>query len=312
MELLSQSSKKPTRIIANNIKKKLDLGNTFYESLLTYENQLPHWILMCINLGEESGTLTKQLVIIQQYFLARQKIKRKLKKALTYPALVILASIVACIIFIKISLPQISIFYVQADLELPWISRQLVLFSKLLSNYGVYFLILLIATIILLYLCFRYFVHFRFTIQLYSFRLPWIKKYYLASLSQSFSIMLNSGLSFIDCLSYLYKNISHLPIKNALLQIELKIRDGESIQKSFSNSSLFPKFFLSMLSLGESSGRLSHCFSEIHQYYQQQIDDVIDQLDQKMEPIIMLFLAAIIGIIMLALYLPIINLSHAI
>lgn len=310
--LLIKSNHKMVRMIAKTVSHDINQGKSFYQSLLAYKKYLPSWILICIKIGEECGTRGNQLSVINHYFDNKLTIRKKLKKALSYPLFVIIASIAACFLFLKISLPQISSFYHEASQALPWPTQLLLGINHYLNQFGLILLALSISLITLLIISFRYSLRFRYGMQRLLLSIPFIKKQAFASFCQAYASMLEAGIMFIDCCQNLHDNNQLLPIKHLLWDVQTSIHDGHSIYESFAQHSIIPNFFLTLINIGESNGQLAQSFQSLSHYFQAQADNFISQLDKKLEPLIMLLLAAIIGFIMLALYLPMINLSHAI
>ncbi len=297
-----------------DIVEKIKAGVLFSSALKGHVNIFGEFYIGLIEMGEKSGRLSNSLFILANHLEKEQKFKSKIKSAIAYPVFLIFMiiatiGVVFLYVFPEILMPTLEAF----GTELPLLTVLVMSFSNFLVNNIL--LIFLIAFIIIIFLVF-----FNKTKQGKSFihrnvlRLPFfgnfLKKIYMAQFSKNFLISLSSGLSIIEALKVTSNIIPNVSYKEALLEVRKKISAGIPLSSAVkAYPSFFSSFFVQMLIVGEKTGLQKESLSSISDFYDNEVDETIDLILKLVEPIMMLFLGAIVLLVVLSVFLPIMQMT---
>lgn len=311
LEILSSQEKdKQLSIIINSIRSKILNGNSIYQAFSNYKNIFGDTYLNLLLAGEESGNLIENLNKICENITLSEKIKRKVKEALFYPTIVFIFTILLLLFMLTFVFPNFISLFKDTNTSLPLLTQIIMFISKNI----IYILIvgiLLIALIIYLLkkLPLEKYQNLKLKLIFYG---EIIRRGLIISFCQNFSIMSEAGINIIDILETLKKTTPYIFLQKELQKTQLKIKIGSSVEEALSSTTLFSPTQLKIISIGERSGKLGEAFSSISFVMQKEFETYLFKLTTLLQPFLLLVLGIIVGVIVLAIYLPIFNISDII
>lgn len=313
MESIKNTSSEKLAQVLDSIISDVQRGITFSEALSKFPRLFDTTYIALISIGETSGTLEKSLEDVLRVKEQEQKVKRKIKVASVYPAIISIVLVVFMIAANLWFIPQFENQFEQQGLQLPAFTR--IVFK--ISDYFAYIAIglgILIAIFIVLkrnipevnYMYRRYYDKLKL-------KFPVIKKLNNASYMYSFainiSLMLKNGIRLSDTLTLTGKTIDNIYIRNEIEEIGRLMVQGLTFSEAISQQEDFDSTLTSIAMTGEKSGRMSFALQQVAEYYEQELTRQIDSLLEMVQPVTILLIGLIIGPIIIAVYLPILNMS---
>jgi type IV pilus assembly protein PilC len=292
--------------------KSVKEGLSLSEAIAKYPAIFPPLWRGVVEVGETSGNLPFVMEKLADYLDMRMEFERKVKSALVYPAIIMTAAIAAVFVFFKFILPKFATIFTQFNIELPLITKIMFYLSKIMEKY---FLIILGSFIAAVFLLFRSFKdpEIRKMWDKVGLRLPILGDLiFLASLERftsAVSILLDSGLPLVSTLEISARATGNSFLEKNLLYIRDQVRDGSSLSSEFTKQELFPPLISEMSKIGEETGSLPQVFGRISTHYRKELSTAIDRLIAAFEPLMILFMGVVIGVIVISLFLPLFKLS---
>lgn len=296
------------------LKYYIELGQSFGQAINLFPQEFSLIYRQFVDVGEKSGQLEKTLLRLADLEKKKIIMRNKFKKACFYPLLVLsLALLIISFLMIAI-VPKFVEIFNQAKLSLPQTTLFLVNTSHFLSDHinSISFVLLSIFAI------YAYFFHISTSLKKITLHslilLPWIGKiilwFFISRFSYGLSTLLQVGISLPQALEILLKNANNLFYEEEIRKILHLVNQGNALSQSLKASFLFHDFSVYTTKIGEESGLLSASLLKVAHFYDSKIDEFIDNISIFLEPILMVILGLIIGVFMLALYLPIFSLGN--
>lgn len=316
LELISQSETKPKE---KELIERLvtDLINGGGLSITMYkEKMFSAYEYYAIKIGEETGRLTE--IIKQLGVFYRRKVEQRsdIIGALIYPIIVLLTAFVVIGFMLKYVVPLFADIFKQNKVELPWITQQIVLASSFFSNYFWY---LLMFFCLFLFLIFKIKEKEKFQRiwQQFILRIPvvnnYIKSIKLAQFTQAVSLMSSAKIEITKCLNMAANMVTFFPLSDALHTIEKKILVGEKMSNAFSYyPQLFNKKMIALLRVAEETNNTAYVFEKLHGQFDFEVKKQSQRLTNVLNPILTIIVGLLVGIILIAMYLPMFKLSSII
>lgn len=316
LELLASDHPLPGwRCVLGSLVKKVSEGQPLSAIIKTYPQVFPPIYGQIISIGELTGQLDSccaQLATQQEQVMLLQK---RVKKALRYPLIVMVIASAITLLMLTLVLPEFAKIYDSFDAELPWFTQLLISASRGLVRYGPV-ITLFIALNIGLYL--RY-LHpqekWRWREQGCLLKLPLLKKLIadgcLCQLFQTLVLTQHAGMTLSAGLEAAEATISNLHYRRAVGQLTQRLSQGIALHKALQESELFPALCRQLVRIGEESGALDTLLEKLAHWHAEQANELADNMAQKIEPLMMLFMGVIVGGLVIAMYLPIFNLGAA-
>lgn len=281
------------------------LSNIFEKHSKTFS---PIFIGM-IRAGESSGTLDKSLEELNRHLDREHKMIKEIKGALTYPIILLAATIGIVIGMLTFVLPKLSKSFIQNNVELPLLTRILVNISNALV-YSPILDIVIVAGITGFFMYFRKTSKGKKLISRFLFRIPviknLIKKIMLVRFSRTLGSLLSGALSISESLNLTAKAVGNEKFEAAILSADADIKNGIPLSKALkNNSNLFPNFLISLVAVGEKTGTLDKVLKDFANFYEEDVSGALKDLTTILEPILLLFMGAVVGLIAVSILLPI-------
>jgi len=266
-----------------------------------------------IEIGEESNRLVEVVNELIDYYTGRAALKKQIYAVLSYPLFVLFVTIGLVYFMMNNVVPMFADVYKQFGSELPPITQRIVSIS---NNFPVYMLVfvLLVGTTFAFVITQRKQEWFRRSVSGIALRIPkvgqLVKMIYLARFSQSLHLLLSSKTPLVRSLELTRKMIAFYPLEVALDKIGSDVAKGKSLHEGMSAFALFPKRMISLIKVGEDVNRLEPMLQKLAKQYQEDLKHQTTIIGKLMEPMIILVIGVIVGVILVAMYLPMFNLSN--
>jgi type IV pilus assembly protein PilC len=302
--------------LITSLTQQIEAGHLFYAALSSFPKYFDATYAYLIQVGEQSGTLATVCNYLAHHREKMARLKAKIKKALYYPIAVLVVSLVVTVVLLLLVIPQFVRLFQTVNAELPFFTQVIIQLAKELYRYG--WLVLLLP--IILYASMRWgskhFLKLHRRLHYYLLYLPFFGKVLrhavLARCFYNLAITLHSGLPLLAALDLAVKVAGNVCYEQGLLEIARQVQSGKSLSTVFHKNKIFPARVGQLVSVGEEAGCLDKMFTQLSEYYEEKVDYFVANLNQLLEPAIMIFLCLLVGSIVIAMYLPIFRLGTVI
>jgi len=295
------------------IRDRVVTGESFTDALKDYEDYFDVIFVAMVRVGEVTGTLGEGLKTIAGFMEKRQRVESKVLTAMIYPIVLVFFCLGAIVILTTKVIPPIGKQIIQAGQQLPWVTQQLMNFSHILTSWRVLVLLAAIAAIFIgLKRFFRTdrgaYLRDKFLLSLPVFG-PLIKQRVVARFASTLSTLIGSGLAMAESLRVVAETTGNSLMKRAIQQARERILAGADIATPLRESGVIDPAIAHMVAVGEKSGELETMLKSISENLESSTDIVIERLSAAVEPLIIILMAAVIGVIAYATILPILRIS---
>ncbi len=261
-----------------------------------------------VKAGEAAGILDSILVKLAEFLEKAEKLKKQVKSALTYPAIVVFVGIIVIFGLMTFVVPQFVDILKESNQKIPWVTQVVMDVSDFFINYTLFLIALVIAGTML-------FLNYikteqgkqewdRFTMSAPLFGMLVIKGN-LSSFTRTLATMLSAGVPIIDSLEICIDTLDNTQIAKDLTKVRKAVIEGKSITEPLSRISYFPPLITQMIKVGESTGNLDQMLIKVADVFEEEVEELVANLTKLVEPIILVVLGGIIGFVLVAMYLPI-------
>jgi type II secretory pathway component PulF len=314
-DIMDQEENPHFKLVLADIKQKVESGSSFSTALATHGEIFGEMFTNMIRVGENLGSLDMVVTRLADAEEKSETIRSSVKLAMYYPALMFgFTSAVLMLLMIWV-VPTISEMYVQIGKELPLPTQIVIGFSNLISGY---WLVMLIAAIAGVFLFRRYYRtdEGRLRVDGWKFRVPYFKHLYsrlvVLRFCSSLGMLLQNGVDIIRSLEIARRNVNNRVVEKKIEEMGAKVREGASLSRSLVNAGFLPKMVTGMISVGEASDTVDEMLIKVAELYQDEVDRTIQTLTKLIEPVMILVMGGIIGLIAIAIILPVVNLNMSV
>jgi len=311
--LMMQSSDPRFRNALTEIRDRVVTGESLTDAMKDYEDFFDVIYVAMVRVGEVTGTLGGSLQTISSFMEKRQRVEAKILTAMIYPIVLVCFCLVAVLILTTKVIPKIGEQIARTGQELPWITKQLMNFSHVLTSWRV--LVLLGIIFLFVWGLKRFFktergayLRDKSLLSLPMFG-PLIKQRVVARFASTLSTLIGSGLSMAESLRVVAETTGNTLMRRAVQQARERILAGADIATPLRDSGVIDPAIAHMVSVGEKSGELETMLKSISENLESSTDVVIERLSAAVEPVIIIFMAAVVGVIAYATILPILRIS---
>ncbi|QSB27656.1 type II secretion system F family protein [Flavobacterium sp. CLA17] len=315
LEIMSnQSSNNFEKAIIHQIKDKVIEGRSIYESMRE-TNQFSAYEYYSIQIGEETRKLEEVLAELQKYFNRKIQMKRQIVSVLTYPAIVMIVTVLVLYFMLNKVVPMFSSVFKQFGSELPK-STQIII--KISNHSGTIFTIVLaiIIGLIVMHALLKEKDFYRAVTTKMILKIPYfgnlIRKIYISRFCQAMNLLITSKTTLINSLSLTAKMIGFYPIEMAIQEIKDDITRGASLNESLKKHDVFENKMVSMVEVAEQVNQLETMFERLTEQYNEEISHQTKMIGVILEPMIIIVIGVIVGVIMVSMYAPMFDLSKII
>jgi len=305
-----QVEKLVLRNVLRQIERDVAAGSSLYEALARHPNVFNQFFLSMVKAGEASGMLDAILDQVATYLEKSASIRRKVKSAIMYPAVVsVFAVLIMTLIMWKV-VPVFEEIFEGLGGSLPVLTQFVISVSRFIRDRWYVALAGLIAVIVLFNQWSKTKIG-RYRIDSMKLRLPifgpLLLKVAIARFSRSLGTLMRAGVNILGALEIVAKTSGNVVIEEAIYKTKTSIQSGESLTKPLVESGVFPPMVTRMIEVGERTGALENMLHKIAEYYEDQVDAAVSGLTSLIEPLLIIFLGGAIGIVVISMFLPLIK-----
>lgn len=294
--------------------QQLILNGSSFSQALKQTGKFSMYEIFSIQIGEETGKQIEILKDLAMFYQNKMKQRRKIIAAATYPCMVLLTSLGAVFFMLKFVVPMFGDVFLRFGGELPWITAKIITISEWLESYFYFYLTFIIACIALVF-AFRNSEGFRKISSQITLKLPVIgnlvQKIYLARFCNSMRLLISARLPLLQAISLTRQMITYYPIEKSLFKIENEILKGNSLNQSLQRFKIYPSKMVMLIKVGEETNQLDYFFGKLSEQYIEEVEYRTSTISSLMEPLIIILLGFIVGIILIAMYLPLFKMSNS-
>lgn len=307
--LLGDTTKQLMRTILNDAKNNLKSGQPLSATFTTYKKYFPTIFVGMIKAGEASGRLEETLNELGRHLSREYNLLRKVRSALAYPVILLVASVGVIVLMLIFVLPRLVKVFKQSNAELPLPTQILMQLSNAFT-YSITLDLVILGLLVWFFMFFRKTVSGqRFFMWLFM-RIPFVRelihKVALVRFTRTLGSLIGSGTHIIEALDLAADSVGNIYYRNAIVASIDQIKNGVPLSKALeSYPDLFPHFLIGLVSVGERTGTLQHVMETFADFYDEEVDHTLKDLTTFLEPMLLLMMGLVIGTIALSILLPI-------
>lgn len=311
--ICEEQSKKKEKAIFEKLFEDLLAGENLSESMKS-SGHFSSYESYSIGIGEETGRLNEILNDMASYFANRIKQRRQLISTFTYPIIVVVTALLVVIFMMNFIVPMFVDIFKRFSGDLPTLTKWVMDASEAFNqNFG--YFIFIILTLVIGLLAVKNKLWYRKYASALLLKLPvmgiLLKKVYLARFCHTMALLLSAKIPLLRAINLMGKMISFYPFEQALLQFEDGILHGKTLHQSMEEFSLFDSKIKSLTKVGEEINQLDHIYESLSKQYNEELQHQIGLLNSLLEPILIIFVGLFVALILVAMYLPMFQMSNS-
>tara|TARA_R110002111_G_scaffold96108_5_gene148917 strand:- start:963 stop:2198 length:1236 start_codon:yes stop_codon:yes gene_type:complete len=292
-----------------SIKADVESGTSLTESLAKFPHHFDDLYVSLVNAGEQSGTLETLLHEIAMYKEKTEALKAKVKKAMVYPASILVVAFVVTAILMIFVIPQFEALFTGFGADLPALTKFVITVSEVFQEKWWLIFGTIIAVIVGIMQAKKRSRKVQHFLDRLLLKIPVIgiviEKGAIARFARTFSTMFKAGVPMVEAMVSVAGATGNIVFSEATLIMRDDVSTGTQLNVAMKSSDLFPNMPVQMVAIGEESGALDAMLAKVADFYEAEVDDAVDNMTALMEPMIMVVLGGLIGTLVIAMYLPI-------
>jgi type IV pilus assembly protein PilC len=299
-----------------DIKLNIEGGSSLHESLAKHPVYFDDLYVNLVEAGEQAGALEGLLDKVATYKEKTEALKKKIKKALFYPAAVLAVAVIVTLILLLFVIPQFEELFKGFGADLPAFTRMVIELSRFVQTQG-WWMGILVGGGIAVFIYFKKRSRaLRHILDRMSLKLPVIGpilvKAAIARYARTLATMFSAGVPLVEAMESVAGATGNIVYEQAVMRMRDEVATGQRLQRAMENTALFPNMVVQMIAVGEESGSLDEMAAKVADFYELEVDTAVDGLSSLLEPLIMVILGVLVGGLVIAMYLPIFKLGAVI
>jgi type IV pilus assembly protein PilC len=316
-EIVGNGNDKPAmQKLILDIKMDVEGGTSLHEALAKHPLYFDDLFVNLVEAGEQAGALESLLDKVATYKEKTEALKKKIKKAMFYPAAVLAVAVVVTVVLLIFVIPQFEALYKGFGADLPAFTQFVIGLSRFVQKDGIYIGIVVGGAIY----TFAYFKKRSRAMRHFLDRLilkmpiigPLLHKAAIARYARTLSTMFAAGVPLVEALESVAGATGNIVYEVGVLKMRDEVATGQRLQRAMENTGLFPNMVNQMIAVGEESGSLDEMSGKVATFYEAEVDNAVDSMSSLLEPLIMLVLGVLVGGLVIAMYLPIFKLGSVV
>ncbi|MBN2097739.1 MAG: type II secretion system F family protein [Candidatus Omnitrophica bacterium] len=310
--LSKQIESRPLLETVEQVKHDVSAGSTFRDALARHPKIFSDFWVNVVETGEASGTLPASLTQLADYLESASSLRQKIVSALIYPVILIVMAFAALIVFTVWIVPVFSRVFDNFDVALPVLTNMVIAFSSFARRYILVFCAGLAGLAIFL----RKYVQTekgKWQFDQLKFKLPIISSLFqriaIERFASGLGTLIESGVPILYGLSIIGKSVGNKVVEKEIEEIRESVRQGKGMSKPLEKSGVFTPMVVQLVTVGEEIGELGKMLKRIAQFYRERIATTLTRMTTMIEPAVLIFMGVVIGILVIALFMPIFQLA---
>ena len=316
-EIVANGNDKPAmQKLILDVKADVEGGTSLHEALGKHPLYFDDLFVNLVEAGEQAGALESLLDKVATYKEKTEALKKKVKKALFYPAAVLVVAVIVTVVLLIFVIPEFESLYKGFGADLPAFTQFVIKLSRFVQDDGIYLAMALGGAV----WAFIYFKKRSKAMREFLDRVtlkvpvigPIMRKAAIARYARTLSTMFSAGVPLVEALESVAGATGNIVYENAVLRMRDEVATGQRLQRSMENTGLFPNMVNQMIAVGEESGSLDEMSAKVATFYEAEVDNAVDAMSSLLEPLIMVILGVLVGGLVIAMYLPIFKLGSVV
>jgi len=296
-----------------DVKQSIEGGAALHEALARYPVQFDELYCNLVHAGEASGVLDTVLDTVATYKERTEATKKKIKKALFYPMMVLVVVFMVCLIMLLFVVPVFAKTFKDAGAQLPAPTQLLVTASEFMQSYWWVVIGVIVGGVAALIIAKKRSVKFAHFLDRMALKMPVmgniVRNSAIARFARTLGVTFRAGVPLVEALDAVAGATGSVVYGDGVRQMREDIAVGHQLQLAMKQTGLFPNMVVQMTAIGEESGALDNMLFKVAEFYEEEVSNAVDTLSTLLEPIIMVVLGTLVGGMVVALYLPIFKLA---
>jgi len=313
--LASQQTNKQFEVILKDVKASVEGGSSFSDALKRHPRVFDELFVNLVHAGEVGGILDSILSRLSVYLEKRQKLVRQVRGALVYPSIVVVIAAGVMTVLMTFVIPAFESMFKDfggGAENLPALTRLMIGLSQNFVTYSPFLLVALVAATIGFSYMYRTpkgkrLVH-KTLLQLPVMG-PVLRKISVARFTRTLGTLLTSGVPILDALEICGRTSGNVIIEEGILKVRQSISEGKNMAEPLADAKVFPDMVVQMIGVGEQTGALDQMLNKIADFYEEETDVAVAALTSALEPIMMVGVGGMVGVVLVAMYMPIFSLA---
>ena len=302
-----QLESKSFQSILKIVRTDVESGTPFSESISKHPKVFNRLYINLVRAGETSGTLDSIMGRISDFQEKELALRGKIKSALTYPVIVLVFALAVTYFLLTTIVPQFAGILTQLGGALPPLTKGLIAVSDFLQH-QLFILFAVVAVATFVYKRYYATVKGRYQIDNFKLRVPvlgtLLRRSAIASFARTLGLLISSGVNIIESLEITKGTADNAVIEEAVENARNVVMVGEQMSGSLASSKIFPPMVVSMVAIGEETGALDNMLGKVADFYEREVDEAVEGLTAAIEPVMIVFLGLIVGLIVAGMFLP--------
>jgi type IV pilus assembly protein PilC len=316
-EIVGNGHEKPAmQKLVLDIKADVEGGTALHEALSKHPLYFDDLYVNLVEAGEHAGALESLLDKVATYKEKTEALRKKIKKALFYPAAVLAVAVLVTVILLIFVIPQFESLYKGFGADLPAFTQAIIGISRYVQHDGIYIAIVVGAIAYAFFYFKKRSRAMREILDRISLKIPIIgpilNKAAIARYARTLSTMFAAGVPLVEALDSVAGATGNIVYENAVIRMRDEVSTGQRLQRAMESTGLFPNMVNQMIAVGEESGSLDEMSGKVATFYEAEVDNAVDAMSSLLEPLIMVVLGVLVGSLVIAMYLPIFNLGKVV
>ena len=312
--LSSRGENKSLNAILKDVKEHVEQGGTFSEGLARHPKLFDELFVNLIRAGEMGGILDTILNRLAGYIEKRVKLARQVRGAMVYPIAIFIVAMIVVVVMLAWVIPSFKGMFAEFGGEdsLPALTQIVISASEGFLNNIVWIILAVVALVFGVAWVYRqpagkHFFHR--TLLVLPILGPVMRKISVARFTRTLGTLLTAGVPILDALDVVKKSAGNVVVEQAIERTSNKIREGRTMAEPLMETNVFPPMVVQMIGVGEQTGALDTMLNKIADFYEEEVDIAVAALTSLLEPLMMVFIGGIVGVILIAMYLPIFSIA---
>ena len=316
-EIVGSGSEKPAmQKLILDIKADVEAGTSLHEALAKHPLYFDDLFVNLVEAGEQAGALETLLDKVATYKEKSEALKKKVKKALFYPAAVLVVAFIVTIILLIFVIPEFQQLFQGFGANLPAFTQFVIDLSLLVQHDGIFLAIVAGAAIYTFFYFKKRSRKMREVLDRISLKVPIIgpiiNKAAIARYARTLSTMFAAGVPLVEALESVAGACGNIVYEDAVMKMKDEVATGQRLQRAMEARGIFPNMVVQMIAVGEESGSLDTMSAKVATFFEAEVDNAVDAMSSLMEPLIMVVLGVLVGGLVIAMYLPIFKMGSVV
>ena len=313
-EIVGAGHEKPAmQKLILDIKADIEGGTSLHEALARRPLYFDDLYVNLVEAGEQAGALETLLDKVATYKEKTEALKKKVKKALFYPAAVLVVAVIVTVILLIFVIPQFEELFKGFGADLPAFTQMIINLSRFVQSKGVLLALIIAGAVYVFFYFKKRSRKMREFLDRLALKFPIIgpilNKAAIARYARTLSTMFAAGVPLVEALESVAGATGNIVYEDAVMRMKDEVATGQRLQRAMENTDLFPNMVIQMIVVGEEAGALDEMSGKVATFYEAEVDNAVDSMSSLLEPLIMAILGVLVGSLVIAMYLPIFKLG---